>query len=63
MNERGALIGKQNESKKKFKPNEHIQNKESLVKFVHIGRCFELATTTKIYINRLYLNEIRKEFL
>ena len=60
--EEKALIGKQNESNKKIKQYERKQKGEIVIdEDIDLGRVFELAKTTKIYVNSLNLHEITNE--
>ena len=62
ISKRIALIRKQNESNTKIKQNERRQKRQKLVEGdIDSGKCFELATTNKIYVNGLILDEIKNE--
>ena len=50
------LIRKQNESNKEIKRNERRQKRETIVEDIDLGRCFELATTNRKYVNGLNLH-------
>ena len=64
LNKRRALIRKQNESNRKIKQNERKQKRENIIdEDIDVGRLFELATTNKIYVNRLNLHQIKSEIL
>ena len=63
LNKGRKLIRKQNESNKVTKQNERKQKRENMVEDVDIGRFFELATSNKIYVNNLNLQEIKNEIL
>ena len=47
----------------KKKQNERKQKIENIVEEIDLGRFFELATSNKLYVNSLKLQEIKKEFL
>ena len=58
------MISKQRESNKEIEQNERRQKRENLVeKDIDLGSSFELATTNKININGLNLNQIKREIL
>ena len=57
------LIRRQNESNREFKRNERRQKRENMVHDIDLGRFFELATTSRKYVNGLNLHEIKKEVL
>ena len=57
------MIRKQNESNKEIKQSERRQKRANVVKYIDIGRFFELATTNRKYVNGLNLHEIKKEIL
>ena len=57
------MLRKQTESNKETKQNERKQKRDNMVEDVDIGRFLKLATTNKIYFNKLSLHEITKEFL
>ena len=57
------MIRKQNESKKEIKQIERKQKRENMVEDFDLGRFFELATSNKIYVNSLNLQEIKKQVL
>ena len=63
MKKRKTLIRKQTESIKEIKQNDRRQKRENMVEDVDIGRFFELATSYKIYVNKLNLHEIKNEIL
>ena len=56
--EKRKLIRKQNESKKERKRNERRENIAE--EDIDVGRFFELATSSKKYVNKLNLHEIKK---
>ena len=54
LKKRRTLIRKQNESDKERKQNERRQKRENRTdEDIDIGRFFELATSDKIYFNKL----------
>ena len=58
------LIRIQNDSNREIKRNERRQNRENLVEEdIDLGRFFELATSNKLYVNKLNLHEIKNEIL
>ena len=57
-----ASIRKQNEPNNEIKQKERIQKRETLPEDIDLARFFELATTTKIYVNSLNLHEIKMKF-
>ena len=57
------MIRKQNESNRKLKRNERRQKRENIAEDIDLGRFFELATSSKIYVNSLNLHEIKIEIL
>ena len=64
LNNRRKLIRRENESNREKKQNERRQEREnSAEEDIDLGRCFELATSNKIYINNLNLHEIKNEIL
>ena len=64
MIKRRTLIRKQNESNKEIKQKERRQKRETSVEEdIGLGRFFKLATTNKLYVNGLNLQEIKSEFL
>ena len=64
INKRRVLIRKQNESNRKIKQNERKQKRENIIdEDIDIGKLFELATSDKIYVNRLSLHQIESEIL
>ena len=64
LNKRRKLIRKQTEANKEIKQNERKQKKENLIdEDIDIGRFFELATSNKVYVNKLNLHEIKNEIL
>ena len=63
LNKRRTLIREQNESNKETKQNERRQKRENMVEDIDLGRFFELATSNKIYVNKLNLHEIKNEIL
>ena len=63
LNKRRKLIRRQNESNREKKQNERRQKRENIVEDVDLGRFFELATSSKIYVNNLNLHEIKNEIL
>ena len=63
INKRRALIRKQIESKKEMKQNGRKQKREIVVEDIDLGSFFELATTDKIYVNKIHLHEIKTGLL
>ena len=57
------MIRKQTESNREIKQREREQKRENIVEDIDIGRFFELATTSRKYVNGLNLHEIKKDFL
>ena len=57
------MIRKQNEKNRELKRNKRRQKGENIAEDIDIGRFFELATTDKIYVNGLNLQEIPNEIL
>ena len=55
--EKKKLIRKQNESNKEIKRNERRQKREYMADDIDLGRFYELATSNKIYGNKLNLHE------
>ena len=54
---------KQNESNRAIKQNERRQRRENMVEDIDIGRFFELATSNKLNVTNLNLQEIKNEIL
>ena len=64
LNKRRTLISKQNKSIKEIKQNEREQKKENLIdEDIDLGRYFELASSSKKYVNSLKLHELKNEIL
>ena len=66
LNKKRKLIRRQTESNKEIKRNERHerrQKRENIVDDIDLGRFFELATSNRIYVNNLYLHEIKNEIL
>ena len=63
LNKRRKLIRKQIEANKEVKQNEKRRNRDNMVEDNALGWFFELATTSKIYVNSLILHEIKNEML
>ena len=62
LNKRRKLIRRETESNKGLKQDERKQKKtENMVEDIDLSRFFELATSNKIYVNNLYLHEIKNE--
>ena len=57
------MINKQNESNREIKQNERRLKRENMVDDIDLGSFFELATTSRKYVNGLNLHEIRNEIL
>ena len=57
------LTREQNESNREIKRNERRQERENIEEDIDLGRFFELATSSKIYVNNLNLHEIKNEIL
>ena len=58
------LTREQNESNREIKQNERRQKRENMVEDdIDLGRVFELATTSRKYVNGLNLHEIKNEVL
>ena len=62
MNKRGALIRKQNEIIEEMRQNEIKQKRENMID-IDLGRFYDIATTNKIYVNRLNLQVVRIDIL
>ena len=62
LNETRVLIKKQNESNGEIKKRKKKQNREDMVEDIDLGRFFEVATSNKIYVNRVNLHETKNEF-
>ena len=57
------MIRKQKVSNKEIKQNERRQKRENVVEDIDLGRFFELATSSKRYVNGLKLHKIENEIL
>ena len=64
LSKRRKLIRIQNESNREKKQNERRQKRENIAEEDNdLGRFFEIATSDKIYVNKLNLHEIKDEIL
>ena len=63
VNKKKTLIRKQNESNREIKQIEREEKREKIVKWIDIGRFYELALTNKRYVNGCNLHEIKSENL
>ena len=63
VHKRRALIRKENEENRELKQKERIQKRENVAEDIDLGRFFELTTSNKIYVNRLFLHENKNEIL
>ena len=63
LNKRRVLNRKQNETNKETKQNERKQIREKIIdKHIEIGKFIELASSDKIYVTGLNLQETQNEF-
>ena len=57
------MIRKQNKSNREIKRNEGRQKRENIAEDIDLGRFFQLATTSKEYVNGSKLHENKNEVL